>query len=351
MLDNLPAFAICGWSGSGKTTLIEQIIPPLHKKGLKVVVVKHDSHGIDVDHPGKDSDRFFKAGADVLLQGPEEELRRIHQSDSESLCVILTRLAQQYDLVLVEGHKGTALPKVWLLGEDEQAPPAQASQVSAVLSRDAERPTVVLNILEQWLSEQWLKPQVFGCVLIGGASSRMGKPKHLLRRNGRTWLEHTVELLHQVCEQVVIVGSGVVTDELDQHLRLADIPDAQGPMAGLLSAMRWAPQVSWLVAACDLPAISLEALHWLLATRSPGVWATLPSLAGVPGVEPLLAHYDFHSRLLLEHLVAEGEFSLSRLATHPKVISPAPPDKLSRAWHNINTPEQQTHIGTHFQTE
>ena len=351
MLDNLPAFAICGWSGSGKTTLIEQIIPPLRKKGLKVVVVKHDSHGIDVDHPGKDSDRFFKAGADVLLQGPEEELRRIHQSDSESLCVILTRLAQQYDLVLVEGHKGTALPKVWLLGEDEPAPPAQASQVSAVLSRDADRPTVVLNILEQWLSEQWLKTPVFGCVLIGGASSRMGKPKHLLRRNGHTWLEHTAELLHQVCEQVVIVGSGVVTDELAQHLRLADIPEAQGPMAGLLAAMRWAPQVSWLVAACDLPAISLEALHWLLATRSPGVWATLPSLAGVPGVEPLLAHYDFRSRLLLEHLVADREFSLSRLATHPKVISPAPPDQLSCAWQNINTPEQHAHIGTHFQTE
>jgi len=351
MGDNLPAFAICGWSGSGKTTLIEQIIPPLRKKGLKVVVVKHDSHGIDVDHPGKDSDRFFKAGADVLLQGPEEELLRLQQTTHQGSSRVLNVLAQQYDLVLVEGHKDTALPKVWLLGEDEQSPPAQATQVLAVLSQDADRPKVVLDILDKWLPEQWLKTPVFGCVLIGGASSRMGKPKHLLRRNGRTWLKHTAELLDQVCEEVVIVGSGEVPDGLGNHRRLTDVPDAQGPMAGLLSAMRWAPQVSWLVAACDLPAISLEALHWLLATRSPGVWATLPSLAGVPGVEPLLAHYDFRSRLLLEHLVADREFSLSRLATHPKVISPVPPDQLSCAWQNINTPEQQAHIGTHFQTE
>ena len=122
MFDNLPAFAICGWSGSGKTTLIEQIIPTLCKKGLKIVVVKHDTHGIDVDNTGKDSDRFLQAGADVLLQGPKEELQRIHRSDSESLRVILARLAQQYDLVLIEGNKGTALPKIWLLSEDELAP-------------------------------------------------------------------------------------------------------------------------------------------------------------------------------------------------------------------------------------
>ena len=337
MRDSLPAFAICGWSGSGKTTLIEKIIPALGKKGLKVVVVKHDSHGIDVDHPGKDSDRFFKAGADVLLRGPKEQLLRLHQASHQGLTRVLDVLAQQYDLVLVEGHKDTPLPKIWLLGEDELAPPTQVDQILTVLSRDAERPTIVLDILEKWLAEQWTKPPVFGCALIGGASSRMGKAKHLLRRDGRTWLEHTVELLGQVCERVVISGSGEIPDELVDHPRLADTPDAQGPMAGLLSAMRWASQVSWLVAACDLPQMSLDALHWLLASRAPGVWATLPNLAGVSGVEPLLAHYDFRSRLLLEHLVAQGEFSISSLATHPKVISPAPPDKLSPAWHNINT--------------
>ena len=70
----------------------------------------------------------------------------------------------------------------------------------AVLKRGADRSTSVLDILERWFPEQWLKTPVFGCVLIGGASSRMGKAKHLLSRNGGTWLEHTVELLQQHCE-------------------------------------------------------------------------------------------------------------------------------------------------------
>ena len=340
MFDNLPAFGICGWSGSGKTTLIEQIIPVLFKKGLKVAVVKHDVHGIDVDRPGKDSDRFFKAGADVLLQGPEEELLRLHQSNHDNLGQTFNLLAQQYDLVLVEGHKGTPLPKIWLLSEDKLAPPAQAAQVLAVLSRDVDRPAVVLDILEKQVAAQWLKTPIFGCVLIGGASSRMGKPKHLLPRDGRTWLQHTTELLQNVCEQVIIVGSGSVPDELGSHRRLADISEAEGPMAGLLAAMRWAPQVSWLVTACDLPEISLEVLRWLLATRTPGAWATLPGSAGEAGVEPLLAHYDFRCRLLLEKLAADLEFSLSRLAGHPKIISPVPPGRLASAWQNINTPDE-----------
>ncbi|MFH2003029.1 MAG: molybdopterin-guanine dinucleotide biosynthesis protein MobB, partial [Planctomycetota bacterium] len=61
------ALGICGWKNSGKTTLVEQLIPKLQGMGLHIAVVKSDAHGIDVDHQGKDSDRFYKAGADVVL--------------------------------------------------------------------------------------------------------------------------------------------------------------------------------------------------------------------------------------------------------------------------------------------
>ena len=338
MFDSLPAFAVCGWSGSGKTTLIEKLIRPLLSKGLKVVVVKHDAHGIDVDRSGKDSDRFFRAGADVLLQGPQQEFLRLHRSGTDDLHLALTRLAQQYDLILVEGHKGTDLPKIWLLADGEQTPPDQIGNVLEVLSRDADRPAIAAEVLDKWLSNQWRRTPVFGCVLIGGASSRMGRAKHLLLKRGRTWIENTTELLQQVCREVVIVGAGEVPEELSSSPRLADVPQANGPMAGLLAAMRWNPQASWLLAACDLPAITLDAIHWLLATRAPGVWATLPSLRGSVGVEPLFAHYDFRSCRLIERLVANHEFSLARLADLPQISTRTPPSQLAPAWQNINTP-------------
>ena len=101
MLADLPVLGICGFSGSGKTTLIEQLVPRLSAKGLKVIVVKHDTHRITVDRSGKDSDRIFRAGADVLLQGPQEELSRVYPLNDRKLTHTLKSLSRQYDLVLV----------------------------------------------------------------------------------------------------------------------------------------------------------------------------------------------------------------------------------------------------------
>jgi molybdopterin-guanine dinucleotide biosynthesis protein MobB len=129
---------VCGLSGSGKTTLLEQLVPLLKARGLAVAVVKHDAHGLDVDRPGKDSDRLFRAGADVLVHDPRQGLLRFHASNL-SLPQVIERLGGAYDVVLVEGHKGSPGPKLWLLGEGETAVPDGVSDVLAVLPRDADR--------------------------------------------------------------------------------------------------------------------------------------------------------------------------------------------------------------------
>jgi len=165
----------------------------------------------------------------------------------------------------------------------------------------------------------------------------MGRPKHLLVKDGQTWLERTAELLRPRAREVVIAGAGEVPGSLARCPRLPDAPEVQGPMAGVLSAMRWAPWASWLVAACDLPDLSAGALSWLLAGRAPGVWATLPRLTGAPGVEPLLAHYDFRARALIEKLAGRGQWRLSEIAASAKVITPPPPPELAGAWRNVNS--------------
>jgi molybdopterin-guanine dinucleotide biosynthesis protein MobB len=335
---DLPILGICGWSGSGKTALLEALVPRLGAQGLSVAVVKHDVHGLELDRPGKDSDRLFRSGADVFLGSPEEHLSRGHQGKGPGpFPAEFSGLARRYDLVLVEGHKDTALAKVWLLGAGESAPPAGVPGVLAALPWDSDRLAAVSALLADWLPDQWRKPAVFGCVLVGGRSRRMGRPKHLLTKDGWTWLERTVELLRPLARQVVIAGAGAVPESLALCPRLPDAPGVEGPMAGVLSAMRWAPWASWLVAACDLPDLSAGALEWLLAARAPGVWATLPRLAGAPGVEPLLAHYDFRARALIEDLAGRGQWRLSEITASPKVFSPAPPPELAGAWRNVNS--------------
>ncbi len=337
-VDDLPVFGVCGWSGSGKTTLLEVIVTRLVAKGLRVALVKHDAHGIQVDRPGKDSDRFFNAGADVLLQGPDQGFFRLHGDiSSDDLPHTLNQLAGRYDIVLVEGHKSNPLRKLWLLDENETAPPDEVTNIVAVLDRDCDRVAAALAIIEQYLADKWIETPLVGCVLIGGKSRRMGTPKHLLQTGGKTWLSRTVSLLKPLCKSVVISGPGEIPADVPDCIRLADAPGVDGPLSGLLAALRWSPRVSLLAAACDLPDLSSDAIRWLLETRQPGVWATLPHLAGSNRPEPMLAHYDFRSRAILERQAAVGNFRLTDVASEPKVISPEIPEHLASAWKNVNT--------------
>ena len=81
------------------------------------------------------------------------------------------------------------------------------------------------------------KTPVWACILIGGKSSRMGVPKHLIKAdNGRTWLENSLNKLYPLVDGVVIVGDGVVPEGLKKTARLPDIPGVVGPLTGILAA-------------------------------------------------------------------------------------------------------------------
>jgi len=340
---DLPILAVGGSHDAGKTTLLEALVPMVAARGLAVAIVKSAGSRIEVDRPGKDSDRLFRAGADVFVRGKAESFVRTRPAEEDRTASDLAALARLYDVVLLECRSPMPCATVWLLGEGESEPPAGAGDVLAALPRGPERIETVRALLDRWLPGQWLRTPVYGCVLIGGRSSRMGRPKHLLKSGGRTWLERTVEILRPAVEHIVIAGAGELPDALAGVTRLPDVPDAEGPMAGILAAMRWAPWATWLVAACDLPNLRPEALEWLLATRAAGVWATVPRFPGARGVEPLLAHYDFRAGAILERLAADGRFSPSLVAEHPKVAAPTPPSHLAPAWDNVNAPGDLPH--------
>jgi molybdenum cofactor guanylyltransferase len=332
-----PVLGVCGWSGSGKTTLLEAVIPRLEARGLRVAVVKHDVHGPDVDRPGKDSDRLFRAGADIALVGPREAFERRHRRNQGSLAAALAALGRRHDLVLVEGHKATPLPKVWLATPQEPNPPLEVTDVLAIMPWGAGRESVFMGVLDDWLPAAWAMVPVWAGILIGGGSTRMGRPKHLLRRGDRTYLERLLAALAGRVAGVALIGSGEVTAAQASLPRLPDAPDAAGPLAGMLAAMRWLPDAAWLIAACDLPFADDDAIRWLLAERRPGRWAVVPSLRDGM-LEPLFALYEPQALWLLEE-VARGANPAPRLiAPHEQVATPAPPDSLRRAFFNVNAP-------------
>lgn len=107
-------FGFAGYSGSGKTTLIEQLIPQFTAKGLRVSLIKHTHHDFDLDQPGKDSWRHRQAGAqEVLLAGGRRWalLHELRDDKQPSLMELCQHLAE-CDLLLVEGYKYEAIPKL-----------------------------------------------------------------------------------------------------------------------------------------------------------------------------------------------------------------------------------------------
>jgi molybdopterin-guanine dinucleotide biosynthesis protein B len=107
-------YGIVGWKNAGKTGLMERLVTEITGRGISVSTVKHAHHSFDVDHPGKDSYRHRVAGATEVLLSSRNRVALMHELrdvDEPTLEALLARL-RPVDLVLIEGYKRDAHPKV-----------------------------------------------------------------------------------------------------------------------------------------------------------------------------------------------------------------------------------------------
>ena len=339
-----PVLAVCGFSGSGKTTLLEAVIPKLVERGLAIAVVKHDAHGFEVDKPGKDSDRFFRAGATISLSGPGQQFERRAANAALSLNATLARFGCEHDLVLVEGHKDIALPKLWLGSAEQPDAPEGVTNILQTLRWDTDRVGALMEFLDKWLKPAWTERPLYGGVLVGGASSRMGSAKQLMLFGGRALGEIAGDALSTALGdgRSVAIGAGALPSALEGYTRLPDPPDFGGPAAALIAAHRWYPEAAWIVAACDHPWLRAEHITWLAAQRQPGRWAVIPRQRdGHP--YPTLALYEPQALEALERKVREDVTHNARpamLLELSRTLLLDVPVELMDGWKNVNTPEE-----------
>jgi molybdopterin molybdotransferase len=108
----VPVISVVGKSGVGKTTALERIISELRARGFAVGTVKHDTHGFEVDKPGKDSWRHAQAGSEaVVISGPSR-MALIRQLAEEMPLDDLVPIMGNVDLVITEGYKRGDKPKI-----------------------------------------------------------------------------------------------------------------------------------------------------------------------------------------------------------------------------------------------
>jgi molybdopterin-guanine dinucleotide biosynthesis protein B len=117
-----PVLAISAWSGTGKTTLLKKLIPALCDKGIRPGLIKHTHHNMDVDKPGKDSYELRKAGAAQTMVASSHRWALMAETPDEApldLAYLVSRMDHSLlDLVLVEGFKHEAVPKILLFRRD-----------------------------------------------------------------------------------------------------------------------------------------------------------------------------------------------------------------------------------------
>jgi molybdopterin-guanine dinucleotide biosynthesis protein B len=153
----MKVFGLAGYSGSGKTTLLEELIPRLNAAGLKVSLIKHAHHRFDIDQPGKDSYRLREAGCSEVLLVSDHRWVLMHElrgAPEPSLEEQIARFSE-CDLVLVEGFKHTAIPKLevhrpslgkpLIAGSEGETIVAVATDEPVAVARQTDLPMLDLN--------------------------------------------------------------------------------------------------------------------------------------------------------------------------------------------------------------
>jgi molybdopterin-guanine dinucleotide biosynthesis protein A len=181
---------------------------------------------------------------------------------------------------------------------------------------------------------------LYGLILAGGESRRMGSPKVALHYHGVSELERMHRLLSDACAGVYV---GCREDQLatlpEDYRPVSDLPAfaGNGPIGSLLSAWTVFPDVDWLVIGCDYPCFGADALGQLLQAypESPNWTGFCDPASGKP--EPLLGIYRQPVRPEVFRAFDQGERSLRRILEQMGLPMLIPQD---RRWiHSVDTPE------------
>src|SRR5579885_2074384 len=114
MIAPMRIIGLAGWSGSGKTTLVTKVIPRPLERGLRVSTLKHAHHAFDLDQPRKASFFHRAAGATEVIISSAKRFAILHELREEPEWDLpdLVGKMSPVDLVLVEGYKRDAFPKL-----------------------------------------------------------------------------------------------------------------------------------------------------------------------------------------------------------------------------------------------
>ena len=178
---------------------------------------------------------------------------------------------------------------------------------------------------------------IYGLVLAGGRSSRMGRDKGLIVYHNKPPREYIAALLGKFCSEVYV--SCKAKEYIPAALNpLPDQFDLESPLNGILSAFEKNNSVAWLTVPVDMPYVDEAALAHLITHRNTNKMVTCFIDSDGKHPEPLLALWEAKAAIPLKLYYERGGISPREFLKQQDILLLHPPHK--RIYQNINTPEE-----------
>jgi molybdopterin-guanine dinucleotide biosynthesis protein B len=166
-----PIVTIIGTKKQGKTTLTVKLAAEMHRRGHRVMTMKHGSHTFNIDPSTTDTYRHYHEGMAerVAMVSPDKFALVERWTEERSAEEIAEQYLSDADIVIAEGFKAAALPKIEIWRRETGKPPlyepgSEASEhyiaiatddgtmeahVPVVLFSDPEWLTTLANLVEE----------------------------------------------------------------------------------------------------------------------------------------------------------------------------------------------------------
>ena len=181
--------------------------------------------------------------------------------------------------------------------------------------------------------------ELYGLVLMGGKSERMGEDKSkLVYHKQLSQMENIYNLLNDYCSKTFLSINQSKEKESFPYQTLVDLEENKGPISGILSAFHFKNDVAWLVCPIDMPFVSKETIDYLLKNRKVEKDCTCFLNSEIQAPDPLLAIYEptIYTQLIQAKKQGHRCPKKSILSSNHHMILP-----LEEKWlFNANTPEQ-----------
>jgi molybdopterin-guanine dinucleotide biosynthesis protein A len=270
----------------------------------------------------------FKAKNQIVVIDPRKEdslKRKLDRLTNVELILLTEQVSEPFDFLKEN------------IGNIEDVPVLQLSDFQGI---------------NQFLGDKMnaIIPPLFGLVLAGGKSERMGRDKGQIDYHGKPQREYVYDLLNEICEQTFLSFRENQTEKLeDEKPVLKDSFVGLGPFGAILSAFRKFPNHAWLVVACDLPLMDEKTLNYLVENRNPSNIATAFHSPVTNFPEPLITIWEPKSYPVLFQFLAQGYSCPRKVLINSDINLIQVPN--AEVLSNANTPEDFERIVSKINTK